>query len=751
MVLVVSEAWKDAFRKSNVEPRFRVIIDCGGGVVFEAVDGDSPGVAINDVGITQVSPLTHEIDPMVRNIQISAISVSCHDEWLRPHLVAGPLRGKKITVTLGERSLGQADFVSYFEGTIDGVLIEPGGSIITLECVDLFSFLRGKKVVGFWEGDHPLEVIEDLLTRSDVPAAQIDSISLDPGLVRNSDIGHFVVNRSVANIHYGDDRTVNTPSEAMLMINELLIMTNGSLVVNEDGVLTYKRFKDTDPTVSDWDDGVIDQFKQEVIDENIVNRVTFGFSGFPQEIEDQHTITVASPTNPLQMTSTTVKKTKLVDIFRLEDTASQAIYAHPDTGDPRVFESVLALPWVHSRCGILDETYDTATPVDLDPADTTVLVTTGNYISGMRGIFNLVSPIGEELSAARPGWFVARHELFRIEELVRDPDRLFYKAHQQFDPDTQTFSEIKIATDLKSTVVFRGQVGSTAISHEIPAELEGLCTDVTIPMIIGTELLERFRTGAFVVRLTTPLTEYDKQLLDFVTLDNRNFVAPGFDGIIAASGKWEIIGKNVDVYASPPRCEWVVMFIPGTATTLGFTNWAAHHRGSEWNSGFRENSNADTSQGYIASGLDITDGGGLNISVSAGAAATHMGQVHVQEPQTVELDALTDTYLYMSNGDGGIKAVGVPNANPVPARPLFGYTFLGKIVTGAATIGVITQNKTPGKNTVPISPFHGNRVQYNTVGSNAVDKNSAQTDGENLVRNFDFGSFSEEPDEFFGK
>lgn len=747
MALALNANWLQAIERSSAEPRFLVQLVFAGGTV-DALDGLAPNVtATTDVGIVQVTPLSQRIDPLSRRMQISHLAVTCHDAWLRPLVLANRLKSQKIIVKLGERSLADADFVDFFTGVVVNITPDPDGQTITLGCSDLISNLRIEDVVGFWNNIHPLEAIEDILSKTSIPASEIDTTSLDPSIAANSDIGHFCVGRSQNSLWMHNDSTIHEPTDPYSLIGDLLIMVDGSLLVQEDGQITFKRFDSSAATVADWTDEQIGDFVQAPLDENVVNRASFGFLGYPKEIGEEKAVTISDPLGGQIEVKT--KFTKTAYNYQTEDTVSQAEFSHPDTSDPGVYEAVYKMPWLNAG----------ATMSALQQIGATDgIIVTNTSMCGTRGVFPgqpaaaappSAQPADAVITAARPLWLAIEDEIVRIDEMDHSAGSRGGLI-TQFDPSdgsapTVQFPRVFVVPALK---LFRGQKGTAAAAHAFVDYHSFLAFDITIPVFVGEQVLKRYAFGVPMVTITTSLREYAVQLLDFVTLDNRNFISKGIDGVTSGAGKWEVVSKEVDVYSDPPKITWILLFVPTHSITEAIRSWRSYHQNDEIRSSSDDLTGTFFSQGYIISGLVITTPGGLAADLSAGALGTHSGVLRLSADATFDLPASKDIYFYF-NFDGSVALLDVANAAAAPDAPI-GGTFIGKVITDATVVTSIVQNKTPGLNDVPIKPLIGNRIQENTLGPRSLNTSTAVFGGASLQPNSDFGAFEEEPDTFFG-
>lgn len=742
MVLALNDNFKRAFTHGNAEARFHVTIDTGVDLIT-ATDGlvDDPSSfsvgGVDTGGIVLVTPLAQEISPLSRRIQTNAVFVTCQDKWIRPYLVNNRVKGQKVTIKLGAKSIAFADYVNYFVGIIDNVKPTGDGQTVVVTCLDLTSSIKSRDVVGYWNQIHPLDVIVELLGKGGIPSSQIDLVSFDPATAANAPVGHFVVGRSEV-VGWGQDGTIRDPSNPIDLINELLVMMNGSLVIQEDGQIAFKIFDAAAATVADWTDQHIDDFEQEDLDSNVINRVLVSFLGFPKE----YSTTVISTSDSGAVTHQPVTKT--AQGFQLDETASQTAFEHPDASDGGVYEARIPMPWVNGMFY-----FDEDNP--FQPADGVIRMNlAGQSICGFREFDAGPQPTEAVIGGARPAHFYIQGEILEVTSIAnlafQDSD------YNQRDPALDFGSQFVQVTNLGGLydlTVTRAAFGSVAAALDIIGAFSDYAIDITIPLYAAQRILERFAFGAFTVNLSTSLAEFDKQLLDLVTLDNRNFVGFGFDGIVAASGKWEIVSKVVEKDANPPRIAWRVMFVPTQVLTVAARSWLATHRGDFADLSVGEQSLSAVSQAFISDGLDINASGGLNATIDRGTVKDATKVSRNEDTLTKALAANSDTYFWMDTTTGQIETKTVANAAPAPVRTK-NQAFIGKVITDGASVTSVVQNKDPITGNVVVSPMHPGTAQFNSIGANAIDTRSRKTESNNQISNFDFGSFTREPLDFKG-
>lgn len=746
MALTLNDNWKRAVMRSGAEIRYHVTIDLGGGTTYEAVDGDLDVVNQPDVGIVRVDPLVQEIKPFNRNLQISAIYVSCFDAWLRPILVSQRIKNQRVTITIGERSLALSDFEPYYDGIVHGVEIQPGGTTITLLCLDLFAMLRQRKVTGSWTQIHPLTAILDILDKVGIPASLIDATSFDPDVAANAAVGHFVINRG--GVSWSDmDTAVKSPTDALTLVNELLMMMQGSIVITEAGQLQFKLFDPAAAAVAAWDDDVIGDFVQEVLDENVINRVTLGFAGFPMEYEQVYLEPGDGNLPPRHNWIT-----KTARGFQYDDTVSQATYEHPDSTEGGVFEFKAILSWLNNDLNIRSSYASGDSSINLTMA--------AQSFCGTREIDPFRWPLGQpanaQLSGARPGYAYVNGEILKITALALDSTYSHYIALEQQDLDTRDQIQQSVAADVArlTATVTRAQFSTTALDFDVDSATDDWswdhALDLTIPVYMAQKIIERYAFGAFVVRLKTSILEFDKQVLDLVTLDNPNFVGLGLNGVTALAGKWEILSKKVSTYDGPPAIEWQLMFIPAYTANPAIRNWSTAHRHDVNAARYEESRDATIGQQFISYGFDMTDGGGLDLDISPGRAKSLLRTITFRNTTTFTLPDLSDCYVYFGLEKAAIIIIAIGNSGTAPDRPRDAL-YLGRVITDATSITSIEQDKRPYIGNVVVQPFNGNRIQENTLGQGSLNTlTRSATATRDVVSNADFGAFSREPDYFGG-
>jgi hypothetical protein len=196
------------------------------------------------VAIISTSTVAAEFDPETRQSAISRITIEVLDKWIRPIHSAERLKGMKVVISLGERSLTLANYETYFTGFVDDVIPQSDGKRVLIECLDVWSVVKDQKVRGAWSDMHPLEGIEDIYeNHMGFSSSFYDATSLDPSDSANAGNSHLAVHRaSVRHAPWIPDLSVHGPLSGKDLVRELLEIVDGVQVPDEDGKLTVKIF-----------------------------------------------------------------------------------------------------------------------------------------------------------------------------------------------------------------------------------------------------------------------------------------------------------------------------------------------------------------------------------------------------------------------------------------------------------------------------------------------------------------------------
>jgi len=700
-----------AFERADVRPRFWVEIDNGvtqWTAVSGSMDPDSDLYAVPE-GVVSVSSIGSELDPLTRIRDVSECVVTFEDAYLRPIIVANRLRGKRISVKLGTAELSLADFVEYFSGSIEELQPDPSGETIQIAVMDVFAILKNTTITHTVWNKHPLEHIEAALVESDVAASLYDATSLDPSQPEYATISHYVVSKN-ANLNEPNSGAIAIPVPAFDIISELGQLLFGQLVVREDGKLRFVLYDPAASPVAHWgsDQILADTFQQtEDPLDNLINQVQLSF-WLDFDL-------------------------KTVNTLFLSDTASQSNYAYPGTTG-RVATWEYSTKWVNGWCHFIGDADGL-----IQIADTTIEAEGGilHHFTGFNQWNAGPQPAWAQVGPTRPAYLQLRdfdrrslkgQETVKCEQINFGPDFSHLSVEdlpsgggaQSFNPDRQP-------TNATFASLTRGFLATPQVWDRDYSAI----WDITILYDLGVKILERFADGFYRVELETSFSEYAIQVGDVITLTWPQFVGYNLDGL-DSSFKWEVIDKEPDVYADPPRIKWTLASIGANTPTVGVGTFDNGTRSAK--EGFGQ-ANGATFTPYVldqsaalntrSSDYSVTDSGGLTIDVTPGTASDGRGAIELLNGYTgIPVLASKDNYVYVDTRAG---AVNIKSKTLGAAPPVTQLTEapIAKVVTDATSIVHIEDLRTSGSlsGTRLSDDSAATGIQQNETGRAALNQN----------------------------
>jgi len=687
MALTLSAAFKTAITRTGAEIRFLVSFDLAAGT-FRALNGVSDTIKANDApaSVLSVSPLAFEIDPLTRRLQTGGVTVVVDDAFARPLITNNRFKGRQVQIKIGTRELAEVDYADYFLGSIEE--FEPqGASKVRIEVENIMGILEKNKVTGLFLNEFPLTIISDILDLADIPSSLIDADSLDPSKPFAAKISHLVLSRGGSSGIFGHVG-VRTPEPALDLIEEVGAHLHGGIIINEDGKFSFKLFDATDPSLADWDEDVILDLKQKSLGDNVINRVLVQWHQRSGVFERRYSD---------------------------NDTASQANHTLPGQTE-RILNYDLKSQWLDGTFAFLF--------TDVTPTQTNILVNqhfTG--FSGTRGLCAAGGPPSDaRITSARPGFVQIESEIVKVTSMGLTSSGACWSS-SWINPNSGLPEVIDdLAMGLSLNVV-RGALGTTAVAH-LGASVTIEVTDLTVPTFTAERILERFPDGLDIVEVTTSFAEYDKQVGDFVTLTWPEFLSFLRDGITSAV-KWEIIGKEADLDASPPLIKWTLA--AASTTAFASTGFALDPGGLSdiTQTTSRGVEDSDTVVAAVIGGLDVTIISGLNAQVSTGTATSGASQGVLKSNLSFTLDANKDNYISMDTASNQVGVTPVANGATAPKLP-GGRVLLGVAITDGAGITSIDETNVQRTTTTGYAKGIGAETSFN----------------DSVVANGDIGLFS---------
>lgn len=667
-MLSLAAAWAAAYAQGEVEPIFKATISTAAGVDHVCYSG-----GLSEVGFDPPSPFSQEFNPLTRQFSVSSVIVPFFDSWIRPIVVAKRLRGKKIEIKIGAQGVSEVDWAPYFSGVINDY--RPNGNTVELECLDVFSVLKLRTISGYWILQHPLDVIASILSRANVPAALIDSSSLDPDTAANAPIGHLVVSRWAKSD--GSLQVFN--GNAFAVCVELATLCNGMVFPSEEGKFTFRAYDATAAVKDTWDSDDISELVQERNSEDVINRVVTNYDNL-------------STTN-VQVTqagsSVSVQTTQADFSFTKNDTSSQSSHAYPGETS-RVFDHVLSTSWLQGGYVMA------GAAVSSVATSMSVIGIAGLQLCGFREILPGPQPANAQLSGAKPLYmqFIENGvptEIIKVTAVASLPAGYTGTATLVSPENGQAATVNNVPLGATLTIV-RAQFGTTAAAHPSTAFL----IDVTIPEIVSDYIIDRFSDGVSVIKVRTGLNKYHLQLADFVGVQWAEFLGYGMNGL-AGTEKWEIIGKEVDLASETPGITWMLASIPAPAPVKTRLGVRTTRDGGRIHDGSMEGMITQAAGlRHAPSGFKMSDIGGLNVRIQSGVGSdTKLRREMIADLDVAILASKDNHFTYdIVGGVVGVRPVTIGAAQP---RIGPSEVYLGKVTTGGAAISKINQSKMPTK------------------------------------------------------
>jgi hypothetical protein len=244
--------------------------------------------------------------------------------------------------------------------------------------------------------------------------------------------------------------------------------------------------------------------------------------------------------------------------------------------------------------------------------------------------------------------------------------------------------------DYGATTVVRGQLGTTAVAHKkngitgVAGDMQHTQVwDITCEVDSATKTLNRFKYGCPIVEFETHCHKMPLQQADCVTLVYPGFVSYGKDGV-TTSTTWEIVSKELDPMASPPRIKWRLAMNTTTAVSDGPPRIFAPRDLGDLFQERKGQGAGEQAQGFAAYGFVVTVVSGRQISISSGAAASGMRGGRTTA-RTVTLPASRDSYAAYDPATRQFEFADVANGAAAPSKKDRAI-WIAKVVTNATDV-----------------------------------------------------------------
>lgn len=521
------------------------------------------------LSVAGLSPFSSSMDIEDRSVRTGDIEVHFIDDGtLRDVFSRSFPKGKRVTISIGEPSLDEADFAPFGTFIIDDWAPEMGG--ITVRCIEPYGYLLDTEITGEFFNVHPFAAIREILRQCNLPDAFIDTSSLESTDAAWADISHWSCGRHNRNTNWRTNGTgpfngINEPTKAQDLIDDLSTICTGNLRCNEDGVFSFVRYDKTAAivrTITLSEDEAAD-FEVMTTADSVISQVTL--SGI---------VDTTQGASQDRQTIYTVK-----DSFAI---ASMSI-----TGTPRNFTTTIETDWLgtygnlHYGVSDTDTTFDvwpcaevniSGTRFDTNPtgyADTFSQRTEDAFLAGKRvGYLLITDGVNQEVvevnAFEHPGdGYTGSGSIDAFVFSEGGYTMNFTPADGLFVEPTLTPVSSPIPGGPPSigywqmgrfTVSQRGAKGTTARAW---TSFDTRVYDVTIAIDALEARLERFAYGCPVYKLRTGMEHWDLQLGDFISVVSPiylNYRKNGCD----ANTVWEIIAKETQVSDDSPAIQFTL-------------------------------------------------------------------------------------------------------------------------------------------------------------------------------------------------
>lgn len=646
------------------------------------------GLALNEepisLALQEITPLTWEAHPHDPKLEVQECTFTlAGTEHVRNLVATHRLKGMEVIAKLGNTGMSSfaSHFVPYFRGIVDDVEVSAQSGTVSIKAVSELQIAKDVRLTGEWYRSHPLQIADAIFQAAGVKSALIDSNAFDPDdSAYSSTIAHWNCGRHISG---PADRGVRDPQEALGLIEELAKILPGSLYVQEDGTITFKEWDATDTPVKTLTDADC-RFEQDRGTGPLYNRVRFDIAwrggGKRSTIREE----IDSEANQF-------------DLFvELEDSNSQSNHARDGASAYIVDHPRLESRWVGAAAELES---------DLAAAGTSAVLLKKELhdFCGMRadGSSNYT------LSASRPAYFLilsGASNGVRQVEIVKAT--ACTPSTSQYDPvpdwkdgDLNDSAGVQLVNKGTFTIA-RSQLGTTAptttkATQNPTSTFPTTVFDITIPVRICQDALERYADGAPTLWATAPLAlHHDLEVTDLVYVTTDNFIAYGYDGLSAQ--ECQITSKTVDPVAGTIRFGLQVINAP--TTSIGYDIVKAD---VPLIPGSLFDPRGDDS---VTIGAELVDpSSGLDVRFKPGTAGTSaFGARRWVDTYDHTLTASKDNYVGWNTWTGNptIEEVTISGTEPAVGAT---EIRLALVTTGASTLTSITDLRETGGST-PIQP-----------------------------------------------
>lgn len=667
--------------------------------------------------LVSFTPIQRSLNVIQRDIKVEMVTATLLrtarvDDMIENYAVIG------ATAVLGMSESGTSDTIVIFRGDVTDYTCRE--NVVVLKIKSRQELLRDRKTVAVSISDHPNIVLYDLMFGAqglndnslyDLPSLQYDV---------DTTVSHWIL------ADYGFNWTkafeeanqMQAYTDLWKALQTVLFMTDGYIDIKpSDGKITYRRTR------------------------------TSGSSDFDLTEDDLISFEVLSSFEPMYSSISWNSHQVAGDNYRTAtnqyDNDSATRYGiNPGTAAPiPSYKSIVQdLPYVNGWFGVAKNVFTSA----IEPGPSGVSDTfsgRGPYLDMCCGCywptFPAAQPTNSKVSSSRPMYLRIGEEIIKIDLIVVNTVDVIEKEFA----DMSTGAFLKPTFPYRATfrVVERGAFNTSASAHPSSSffdepKSELTCFDVTIPCMMAERYLTRFSDGAFSVRVHVRPEWARTELGDIgtITVPASRFKRFNFNGLDTTT-KLEVVAMRPKTAGTEPVIEMDLVFAwkdtPESTDIRGLPKGgeAIQDRAQQKVASIN---NVDVGEKHVLEGLLVTDGGSLDIDISAGACSSLVGRNRMSDAKTITLQASKDVYVYFDQSANGIyvqhETIGT---TPEPTTEDWSI-LLAKVVTGASTITSVTDRR-------PDKAMHGTKLVDHTV---ATQQQYRLSEARN--HNFDFSQWS---------
>lgn len=562
-MLSLNASWIEAFENAQREPILYVTITPVSGTTHKFISGDRNRATIANatIGLVKIEGNAAALDEITRAVTVGNYALTFVDEpeqvgRMRALISGTILKGKKLTLKLGEAALSESNYENMMENCMIDKILRKSPGQIDISVLDATGLMLERTINSFqWPG-HPCRVIRNAL------ALRLNSAFIDTNAFDEKDdtaTSHFVVCRHHDFNALGEDWVYAIREEAYRTNTDMVPvkmrehltpaaqLVHGAIISTESGLISFNRYDRAAAADRTFTAYEIAEFQAEDdIFSNLYNDVRVigldheGNPGtyyrgkhaasvtahaWPGESEHAYELSIPGESSAhTWLNSMTVVKPRSYGPPRSAfDASNTSLY--------------IRFPHWYGFCGT---TVEDASGNEIEPPSTPTQQTE-HTITADRPAYLLLTttPIGKSDSSALP-YEIVKATAFQ------------YTATTSYRTFTGPAGGPKKFWEWGLFTVTRAQLGTTAQNWTTAEGQSRLyCYDITIAVWLVQRMLDRHSYGCPRISFKVPTRNLDVQLGDTVALAREEYLAYDDDGLLTTT-LWEVIEKAPEMFGANP-------------------------------------------------------------------------------------------------------------------------------------------------------------------------------------------------------